>query len=133
VSSAPQAEDQSHVLTPQWRDATDSELGWAERVLGAPTSQIVHVAEIDPRTTGVWGLGFDPRLAILGARCGLSARDATDTEADTVITCPNCRRTLVPKLVIRGGVWRGSGPDPGIRYKCRWCDYEWLERTRQAS
>jgi hypothetical protein len=77
-----------------------------------------------------------PRLAILGDWCGLSARDATDQEADTVMThldCPNCRRTLVPKLVIRGGVWRGSGRDPGITYKCRWCDYEWPERVRQAS
>ena len=80
------------------------------------------------------GFGSQDSLSS-GLGVAVSARDATDTEVDTVTTqidCPNCRSTLVPKLVIRGGVWRGSGRDPGITYKCRWCAYEWAERTRQA-
>lgn len=76
-----------------------------------------------------------PKLAIVRWRCGLSAKDATDTEADTMKTplCPNCGRIGVPKLVIRGSAWTGTGRDPGVSLKCRSCGYEWSEHSSTIS
>lgn len=47
--------------------------------------------------------------------------------------CPNCGLIHVPKLVIRGRVWTGTGLDPGISYQCRSCNHEWAEQSRRVS